>query len=200
MLNVRAQRLTRWARKTTFALAALCSASLLAQVPPSRDVLKTDVEVGYLAERSLRAASNQNFWMQGGSAEAGSALWHGIGPAVNVAGAHANSIGASGIPLSLITVVAGPRVRVGRAARFSPYVEALFGIASGFGSIFPNPGGATSVDASFALQAGGGLDIRTGKHLFVRAVDASYIRTQLHNGTSNTQNILHVSGGLGLRF
>lgn len=200
MLKLRAQRLTRWATNTTAVFATLCSTALFAQVAPPGVALKTDVEIGYLAQRSLRAASDQNFWMQGGSAEAGSVLWHGIGPAVNVAGAHANSIGTSGVPLSLITVAAGPRFRVNSAARFSPYVEALFGIASGFGSTFPNPGGATSVDASFALQAGGGLDIHTGKHLFIRAVDASYIRTQLHNGTNDAQNILHVGGGLGLRF
>lgn len=200
MSHMRAKRLTRWLINTTVTFAALFGSALFAQVSAAPAPLRTDVEVGYVAQRSLRAASGQNFWMAGGSAEAGSALWHGLGPAVNVSGAHADSVGTSGVPLSLITVTAGPRLRARSAARISPYAEALFGIASGFGSIFPNPGGATSVDASFALQAGGGLDIRTGKRLFVRAVDLSYIRTQLHNGTSNTQNILHVSGGLGLRF
>jgi hypothetical protein len=73
-------------------------------------------------------------------------------------------------------------------------------MAFGFNSIFPDALGARSSDTSFAMQVGGGVDLRTGKHLFVRAISVNYLRTRLRNGNENTQDILHIGGGLGIKF
>lgn len=176
----------------------LCGSTLLAQAPANLRSGSTDVGVSYIAERSLRAGSTQNFWMTGGSAEAATSMWRGIGPAVNVTGATTGSIGSSNVPLSLVTFTAGPRVRFRDDGRWSPYGEALFGVAHGFNSIFPNPGSSLNHANSFAMQAGGGVDVRFPGRLFVRAVDVSYVRTQLPNGTNGVQNTLRIGAGIGL--
>lgn len=176
----------------------LCASTLFAQAPADHDEGRTDVGVSYMAERSLRAGSAQNFWMTGGSAEAATSMWRGIGPAVNVTGATTGSIGSSNVPLSLVNFTAGPRVRLRNGGKWSPYGEALFGVAHGFNSIFPKAGSALNHANSFALQAGGGVDVRLPGRFFVRAIDVSYVRTQLPNGTNGVQNTLRIGAGFGL--
>ena len=82
------------------------------------------------------------------------------------------------------------------------------GIAEGFNSLFPvrsgpvssRNAGTISNANSLALDTSGGLDVRLNHHLAVRAVRLSYLRTQLPNTTSNTQNSLCLSSGIVLNF
>jgi uncharacterized RmlC-like cupin family protein len=61
----------------------------------------------------------------------------GLGIALNVTRSTASSIGSSGIPVSLVTVTAGPRYRWHADHRISVYGEGLVGEADGFRSFFP---------------------------------------------------------------
>ncbi|MGI4793720.1 MAG: hypothetical protein ACRYG8_06455 [Janthinobacterium lividum] len=80
------------------------------------------------------------------------------------------------------------------------YGEALLGEVNAFRSVFSSVQRVNSSANSLALRVGGGLDIRISRHLAVRTLEASWLRTQLPNGSSDRQNHLSVGGGLAFRF
>jgi hypothetical protein len=171
-------------------------ASLLRAQQPNR----LDLSATYIAERSLKANTSQNFWLQGGSIELGANVYHGWGIAADVTGTHAGSIGTSGIPLSLVTATFGPRYRWHADRRLSLYGEGLVGEANGFRSIFPTPAGSQPEANSLATQVGGGIDYRLSNRLAIRCLDAAWSRTQLPNSTNNTQNTLQLAAGVVWKF
>jgi opacity protein-like surface antigen len=158
-----------------------------------------EVAVTYNTMRSLQAGANQSFWQQGGSAELSGSLWKSVAIVADVTGTHSDSISSTGVPLSLVTTTFGPRYRFAAAHKVSPYGQALIGIANGFDSVFPSPGGAQNSYTSMALQISGGVDVRLSKHLAVRVLDAGWLRTQLPNATANVQNNLRLGAGLVFR-
>ena len=180
--------------------AGVMSGRAVAQAAVAASGQNIDASVSYVSMRSLKAASTENFWMQGGSVALGMPVWRNLSVAGNLTGTHASSIGSSGVPLSLITVTAGPRYRWQAKPKWSLYGEALFGVADGFNSVFPGSyGRATDSRAtSFAMQLGGGADVRLRHGFFVRALDVGYVRTQLPNGTDGVQNSLRIGAGVGL--
>lgn len=176
-------------------MSLACAApSVRAQQP------RVDLGVTYVAEHSLRAATNQSFWMQGGAIELGANVWRGWGVAADIAGTHTGSIASSGVPLSLVTATFGPRYRWHAQHKVSAYGEALVGEADGFRSLFPSPFGAQTEANSLALQFGGGVDYRLRPHWAVRLLDAAYVRTSLPNATNNVQNTLRLGAGVVVRF
>lgn len=179
-----------------FSAAGTLHAQALAQAQPPR----LDVSVTYAAERSLKANTSQNFWMQGGSIELGANVWHGWGIAADITGAHASSIGTSGVPLSLVTATFGPRYRWHADRRLSLFGEGLIGEANGFRSIFPTPAGSQPEANGFAAQIGGGIDYKLSDRFAIRVLDAAWSRTQLPNSTDNVQNTLRLGAGFVLRF
>ena len=170
---------------------------LRAQEVPSP---KIDVAVTFAAEHSLRSATPDNFWMQGGSIELGTNTWRGLGIAANISGTHTSAVGATNIPLSFVTATFGPRYRWHADHRVSIYCEGLIGEANGFKSLFPIITGAQTSANSFASQAGGGFDYRLSQRFVLRAVEAAWQHTQLPNGTNNIQNDLRLGMGFVLRF
>jgi hypothetical protein len=169
---------------------------LLAQQQPA----KLDLSLTYIGERSLKANTSRNFWMQGGSIELGANLWRGWGIAGDVTGTHTSSIGTGGPPLSLITTTFGPRYRWHPDKRLSIYGQGLIGEANGFRSIFPATGGSQSDANGFATQLGGGIDYRLSSRIAFRVLDAAWLRTQLPNSTDNIENSLRLGAGVVLRF
>lgn len=167
------------------------SASLRAQTAP-----RMDLAVSFLADRSLQANTGANFWAEGGSVELGADAFHGFGVAANVSGVHTASVGSDNVPLSLVTATFGPRYRWHEGHRISPYGEVLLGEADGFRSLFPSASGAERSASSLALQTGGGIDLRLTSHLAVRAIEASWLRTQLPSGTNDRQNSIQVGTGM----
>lgn len=161
---------------------------------------KLDLAVTYSAGRSLKTNASQNFWMHGGSVELGANVWHGLGIAAGVTGMHAGSIGSSGVPLSLVTVIFGPRYRWHADRRISIYGEGLIGEADGFRSLFPAKTGQQQDANGFASQVGGGIDYRLSGRFAIRGLDAAWLRTQLPNSTDNVQNTLTLGAGIVLRF
>ena len=72
--------------------------------------------------------------------------------------------------VSRYTLLFGPRYNWRNASPFLPYAHALFGVAR-YQAKFRN-GDFTCPDTNetaFAMAPGGGLDIRAGKHVDVRA-------------------------------
>nr|WP_317890418.1 outer membrane beta-barrel protein [Granulicella paludicola] len=174
--------------------AAACNAQAAAPADP------VDVAFTFNAQRTLRVSTGQNFWLEGGSAELGIGLGHGFGIAFDYTGTRTSSIGTSGVPLVLGTATVGPRYRMYAARRWSPYVQALIGEATGMDSTFATPTGAVSNASSFAFQANGGLDCRSSQHIAFRVLDVGYLHAGLGNGGSNTQNLLRLGAGVVIRF
>jgi len=174
--------------------------SLRAQTSQSRDShAGLDLAFSYVGERSLKAATGQNFWMQGGSVELGIDFFHGLGVAAEIAGTHTGSIGTSGVPLSLVSITCGPRYRWHAGRRNSLYGEAMIGEADGFQSLFPATSGSLTSSNNLAVQVGGGVDFQLSNRFALR-VDAAWVRTQLPNATDNVQDTLRLGGGIAFHF
>jgi hypothetical protein len=192
--------LSRIARVTLCVLLLPATSMMRAQEMQAAQSPKIDVAVTFAAERSLRSATPDSFWMQGGSIELGTNSWRGLGIAANVSGMHAGAIGGTSIPLSIVTATFGPRYRWHADHRVSIYGEGLIGEANGFKSLFPTVTGSQTSANGLAAQAGGGVDYRLSQHVAVRVAEAAWQHTQLPNGTNNVQNDLRLGAGIILRF
>ena len=99
-----------------------------------------------------------------------------------------------GADFTLANYLFGPRVSFKRGSRWVPYVQTLFGGATAWQSLpVPNaallgggvllPNGAhlqfSRVTSGFAMTAGGGVDIRLSKHVYLRPIQAEYFLTRL---------------------
>jgi hypothetical protein len=153
--------------------------------------------------------TSQSFWMQGGAVELGAQFYRGVGIVARVEGDHAGDNSTTAEPLSLVTTVFGPRYTAQtRRHRYALFGEGLVGIANGFHSLFSEGSGSvgsvnagtTSSSNALAVDIGGGLDVRLNHRFALRALRASYLRTQFPNTTTNVQNSLSLSAGLVVRF
>jgi hypothetical protein len=195
----------RSVKATTIALATLLCLSapmLRAQAisaAPSKHT--TDIAITYTAEHANSLGGGGSFWLQGGSVEAGVSLWHGLALAGNFTGTHASSVGSQNVSLGLATYTFGPRYRYSfKSKPASVFGELLLGGVKGFDGLFPNSTGATSSASAFAMQAGLGVDWKLRQHIDLRPLELAWVRMQLPNGTSNTQNDLRISSGLLYSF
>ncbi len=106
-----------------------------------------------------------------------------------------------GADANKITFLAGPRytwtANAGNAhrPRLQLFGQGLFGGAHGFGGLDPTSTGVTSTTSSFAIQAGGGLNLLLTKHFGLRLIEADYVRTATPNGYDNTQTDLRLAFG-----
>lgn len=145
------------------------------------------------------------FWLYGGSANVAYTFSKGLGLAADVTSEHTNSV-PGGNSLGKTLILAGPRYTRSadwlfahkRAARL--FGEALFGSAHGFDSNFPSSTGVRPTANSFAMQAGGGVDLGLGKSFGLRLLEIDYVRSTLPNNGSGTQNDLRIAGGISFRM
>jgi hypothetical protein len=164
-----------------------------------------DVAVTYNLERAKISSSNCGcFWMNGASAEGALNFRHGLGAVALLGGATASNI-EPGVDLNKVTYLFGPRYsydishyagRLARGRSSHLFGELLLGGTHGFSSSFPTPNGLVTSANSFAMQLGGGLDVAAGRGFGVRALELDYIRTNLPNSASNSQNDLRIAFGL----
>ena len=179
--------------------ALMIATTALAQKAPAKTPLPIlDASVMYSTER-VKTTGNDYAWLQGASGELAFPLYKNFGAAFNVTGERNGNLGTGKGSFSKISFVAGPRYTVLlRRMRF--YGEALLGTAHGFDATFPAIHGASSSANAFAMQAGGGLDIDWKRHIAIRAIEASYVRTQFPNGASNVQHDLKLAAGIVFRI
>ncbi|HEY2352637.1 MAG TPA: OmpA family protein [Candidatus Acidoferrum sp.] len=96
------------------------------------------------------------------------------------------------------TILAGPRINFRHFDRFVPFVEFMAGMAHG--DIETN---GTGGQYTFAMAAGGGIDIVLWKHLAWRFGQFDYLMTNFSGpgvGGDERQNNFRASSGLVLRF
>lgn len=160
---------------------------------------RLDFAVTYNAAYAGVAPGNQQFWLNGGSAELTGQLYRGLDVAANVTGLHTASTGA-GVPLNLVTTTFGPRYTWTHHSTsqrtVSIFCEGLIGEAHGFDSLFPGTSRSDTSSLSLAAQAGGGVDVGISRHISVRAAQISWLRTQFPNTTTNVQNDLLLGAGI----
>ena len=154
-----------------------------------------DVAVMFHAERSQYSYAS-SFWMYGGSGEIAANIKYNLGLAVNVTGDTRQ--GSSGEnSLSKVMTTSGPRYTLPLPHRRSDlFLEALFGGVHGFDSIYPANGAALHSASAFAMQLGGGCNVRLNTTWAVRAIDVHYVRTDLPNGFSDRQQDLQIGAGI----
>jgi hypothetical protein len=120
---------------------------------------------------------------------------------------------------TVASVTAGPRYTFRNHGRFTPFVHVLFGGAFFSASIpvvgavlppgviIPQPGAITArwttSTSSFAMFAGGGLDIKLSKHIAFRPIGADYYLARpdsLLTGNSSNRNNFRYTGGINFLF
>lgn len=180
------------------AVSITAIASARAQAPASGH--EVDLAVTYLSARS-NLTPGQFFWQQGGDAELSATFYHGLGLAMNIAGSEAQNIAGSGVDLNMVTATFGPRyTQTLPSHKLAVFGQGLIGVSNAWNSVFPETTGATTDANSFALQVGGGVDLRLTRHWAVRPIQADWVRTDLPNATTNVQNNLRLGAGIVLRI
>jgi Outer membrane protein beta-barrel domain len=159
-------------------LLLTCSAS--AQQAP-----RVDVSTGY---SFLRLGGSGGTSQQGGSISIAGNLNHWLGIVGDFGGYHSLPFG---VRLNTYTTLLGPRFSL-RTGRVTPFVQTLFGGAHMSASV----NGISAGKTSFAINAGGGIDLRLSHHLALRPqVDYIALRS-----SGQTLNSGRASLGLVCRF
>jgi hypothetical protein len=161
-----------------------------------------------------------SFNANGGSGQFVYNFHGGFGAAVDLGAVNRGGGGNTAFDTTVVDFVAGPRYTLRtHHSRFMPYVQVLLGGAYGTTStaiavipvvpvngplgqaVIPGPQIIARVNASntgFAMLAGGGLDIKVGKHVAVRPLEASYYLTRipslLTGHISNRNNFRYAAG------
>jgi peptidoglycan-associated lipoprotein len=184
---------------TAWVAVLFCCAIANAQKPAALD--RIELAFSYSAAFAGQPAGTPSFWLNGGNAEVASKIYRDCGLALNITGLHTGSTGA-GVPLNLLIATIGPRYTwtlkkpsKGRPS-VSLFAEGLVGAAHGFNSLFPGQPAAVTSATSFAAQLGGGVDVAISPRLRLRALDASWLNTQLPNGARNIQNDIQLGAGV----
>ena len=140
-----------------------------------------------------------NFNNTGGS---GAFTWNPsrwIGLTEEVGGlSYDRNVNGSSIHGGITTFLAGPRLNLRKFDYFVPYAEFLLGGAHGG----PQMTGAAS-QSSFALAAGGGVDIALSQNFVWRFAEIDYLMTNFTGpsvGGNGHQNNLRLGTGIVLRF
>ena len=142
-----------------------------------------------------------NFWMKGGGVQVERALAHRWSLGADLSRLHTGKMPGTNVGLDLTAAVIGPRYSISSLqGRLKVYGQAMGGVARGSNSLFPNPNGATSSAKGAALMIGGGVNYRVSSRVYVRAIEADWLRTSLSNGTTTVQNNLRLSSGVVVRF
>ena len=175
---------------------AVCAPSCSAQSASGHRHAHHEVDMAFTFDAQHREiVTGGTFWEPGAGMDLSATIYHGLGAAIAISGGHTGNIANSGVALTTITTTFGPRYTWSHH-KVAVFGQALVGESHGINSVFPNPGGAVAAWDTLALQTGGGLDLRISHRFAVRALEASWVRTQFPNATTNVQNSLQLGAGI----
>jgi len=124
---------------------------------------------------------------------------------LQITGTGANAPRVADASGTAYTFMAGPRLSFRH--RITPFAQVLFGGIHASPVTLSNCTGALCTplpsENSFAMTAGGGLDLNVHRHFALRIVQAEYLMTDFANlstGNRDTQNDLRLSSGLVFGF
>jgi len=116
------------------------------------------------------------------------------------------SVNAQVVGGSVFSYLGGPRLSFRNHSKLTPFAQALFGgVHASEITLSGCTGSCTYLPAenTFAMTAGGGLDLKVHRHLAIRIVQAEYMMTNFENrdtGKSAMQNDMRLSSGIVFRF
>jgi outer membrane immunogenic protein len=180
-------------------VSLLAVLTLLGVSAKAQETSKIDVFAGYSYVRNNPATTGaDSFNLNGGSANVAFNANRWLSGVADFGGYHAGNVLNSGVDGTLSTYLFGPRVSLRKYARFTPFAQALFGVAHASASIE----GASGSANAFASAFGGGLDVNLSRHFAVRPFQVDYLLTRFKEATPDrqTQNNLRVSTGVVFRF
>jgi len=158
------------------------------------------------------------FTMNGGAGTLGLNITNHFGLEFEFGGYHNGSISDIQFDTTYFTYLFGPRFSVGRSKKVDPYFHTLFGGVHVTSSIAQTsiPGATATPPASgryatsqdtFAMAAGGGLDIRLSRHVMFRPIQLDYVLTRLQDlglsgqpSRNRNQNNLRYAAGIMFTF
>jgi hypothetical protein len=174
------------------------------QKPVAQARVSTDLAATFAVERSQVSLVKDSFWFKGGGADAAVTFWKGFGVAASLTGDTASNT-TPGVDVSKIAFLAGPRYtytawrgQAGPASqrRLQLFAQGLFGGAHALDGLYPASSGLATSASSFAVQAGGGVNLYLTRSFGVRLLQADYVRTNLPNAAANAQNDLRLAFGV----
>jgi hypothetical protein len=181
------------------AMMMLAASTLCAQTAAAAANDGAEIAVTYAGQRSIVTGPGNGFWLQGVAADASQPVYRGLALAGDFTFGHSGNTGGAGSALDVVTIVAGPRFTWKMPAhklRPALFGEALFGVAHGFNSIFPEGASTPSSASSFALMTGGGVDLPVSRWAGIRLLQVDYVRSTLPNGGANVQNSFRIAAGV----
>jgi outer membrane immunogenic protein len=190
------RNLVRWIARLGLALGYGC-VSLAVAFAQSAPVAEVGADYNYVRTNAPPNGCGC-FSMYGGNAWFAYNFTHSLAVVAEISSQRASDIGGSGEDFTLTSYLFGPRFSWRKSRHLSPFGQVLLGGAHAGGS-FPQDSFSASSN-SFALIAGGGLDIGITRHVALRALEADYYRTQFPNGSNDRQNNLRLSAGVIFRF
>jgi outer membrane immunogenic protein len=186
--------------KLRIVVSVLVFISLCSGIAHAQETPKVDVFAGYSYVRENPGpASGDSFSLNGGSASVTYHIKDWVSAVADFGGYHNGSILGTGVDGTLSTYLFGPRVSYRSYRHFTPFAEALFGVAHAGASI---AGGASGSQNAFAMAIGGGVDYRINNRFSLRPLEVDYLMTRFPEGTPNhqTQNNLRASTGMVIHF
>jgi outer membrane protein OmpA-like peptidoglycan-associated protein len=162
------------------------------------------------------AAGNRLVWLNGGSASIAYNLNRYLGIVADVGdytnseirfqGAYGATVDVNDANGGVISYLFGPRISFRKYSRITPFVQGLFGGAHASEITLANCTFSCTLlpaENTFALAAGGGIDVRVKRHFAIRVIQAEYVMTRFKDydtGTTAMQNDMRLSSGIVLRF
>jgi hypothetical protein len=182
------------------------------------DTPKYELFVGYSYLQAVPklAEGNRLVWLNGGSVSLAYNLNRHLGIVADI-GDYTNSQirfqGASGATVDVddadggvVSYLFGPRYSFRNHERITPFVQVLLGGAHASEVSLSNcTVNCTLLPAqnTFAITAGGGLDLRVHRHFAIRLIQAEYLMTRFPDtstANTSTQNDMRLSSGIVFRF
>jgi outer membrane immunogenic protein len=120
---------------------------------------------------------------------------HGFSAVVDLSTANANAINGTTQNIRIFNILGGPRYSFRSKSKFTPYGQVLVGASQEFST----DAFATNQNA-FAVSGGAGVNHALGRYFGWKIVEASYLYSQLRNGSNDHQNDLRISTGIFLRM
>jgi outer membrane immunogenic protein len=176
------------------AVSVLANHAALAQ----KGSITTDA--AFQVDRSNLVVGCNCFRLYGGAAE----LQFGVAEHMSVLGSVAaerqTSLTPDGYGLTQSTYLAGLRLfPLAGPGKLRPFGDVALGLAHAGGSLSPAKTGYGSSNA-FAMELGGGAELRLSQHWVLVPVEADYLLTTFSNGGTNRQNQLRLSAGVSYRW
>ncbi|HVA94591.1 MAG TPA: outer membrane beta-barrel protein [Candidatus Dormibacteraeota bacterium] len=156
-----------------------------------------DVFAGYSYVHTSPGVTFNSFNANGGVASAALHFTSWGSLVAEVGGVHASKINGTDVDATAETYLFGPKISFFSHSKFTPFAQALFGVAHSNAAF---NGTATNFNG-FAMSPGAGLDWNVTRHFGLRLAQVDYLLTRIPTSTNQVNwNNFRYSAGVVFRF